>query len=258
MNDVNSGNAAKVQLSSAEMALVTEPGWILTKNSIMGKAVELLAEVSEGYKVQAAGLVAVFNRAAPDGTVETGRGMREEEGEAGMGAEGCGGEVGEGGGEREEDAAMGDGQPGHRHPGLLSAKISKGENYEGLPYVMLDYPRIFGREDVFAIRTMMWWGHYFSVTLHLKGRYKALFLPVIRERLGVLAGHGFLIGESEEEWRHELAPGNYRPLEMVEDIEALLTERPFLKLSAKCGLDRWNEAGSILQELFRVLVAVLC
>src|SRR5688500_20050079 len=53
-----------------------------------------------------------------------------------------------------------------------SPKISKGENYMGLPYVMLDYPRCFGKSDTFAIRTMFWWGNFFSVTLHLKGRYK--------------------------------------------------------------------------------------
>ena len=33
-----------------------------------------------------------------------------------------------------------------------SPKISKGENYKGLPYVMLDYPRCFGKTDIFAIR----------------------------------------------------------------------------------------------------------
>ncbi|HEY6901247.1 MAG TPA: hypothetical protein VI233_11410, partial [Puia sp.] len=61
-----------------------------------------------------------------------------------------------------------------------SPKISKGENYKGLPYVMLDYPRLFGREDVLAIRTFFWWGHGFSVTLHLKGEYRQQYLPVLK------------------------------------------------------------------------------
>ena len=70
-----------------------------------------------------------------------------------------------------------------------SAKISKGENM-GLPWVMLDYPRLFGQEDVLAIRTMFWWGHCFSVTLHLKGRYYGAYLPLLRERGGI-GGGGF-------------------------------------------------------------------
>src|SRR5580700_4684754 len=49
-------------------------------------------------------------------------------------------------------------------PLQTNPKISKGENYNGLPYVILDYPRLFSKENVFAIRTMFWWGNYFSVT----------------------------------------------------------------------------------------------
>ena len=53
-----------------------------------------------------------------------------------------------------------------------SPKISKGENYKGLPWLVLDYPRSFNKEEVFAIRTLFWWGNFFSVTLHLSGKYK--------------------------------------------------------------------------------------
>jgi len=34
----------------------------------------------------------------------------------------------------------------------IAPKISKGENYEGLPWVILDFPRYFDKENVFAIR----------------------------------------------------------------------------------------------------------
>src|SRR4051812_18837239 len=51
-------------------------------------------------------------------------------------------------------------------------KISRGERYKELPYVILDYPRHFSKADIFAFRTMFWWGHYFSATLHLSGGIK--------------------------------------------------------------------------------------
>ena len=35
-----------------------------------------------------------------------------------------------------------------------SGKISKGENYLGLPYQVLDYPSLFISKNVFAFRTM--------------------------------------------------------------------------------------------------------
>ncbi|MFK5012123.1 hypothetical protein ACI4AC_27485, partial [Klebsiella pneumoniae] len=42
----------------------------------------------------------------------------------------------------------------------LSPKISKGEQYLQLPYVMLDFPRNFTDNDFFAIRTFFWWGNH--------------------------------------------------------------------------------------------------
>ncbi len=51
-------------------------------------------------------------------------------------------------------------------------KISRGENYEGLPYLILDYPRLFDISNIFTIRIMFWWGNFFSITLHLAESYK--------------------------------------------------------------------------------------
>jgi hypothetical protein len=195
-------DAAKVQLSKEERTLVMDPGWILTKNSIMGKVGALFAELSG--RMQEGGPLPV----------------------------------------------------GDWPPNTFTPKISRGENYKGLPWAVLDYPRAFGREDVLAIRTLFWWGHYFSVTLHLKGKYKNLFLPVIRQHLALLEEAGFFIGTSDDEWRHELDSDNYQPLLAGMDT-AILEERTFLKLSAKCGLDRWDEADSVLLELYRILIGVI-
>src|SRR5690606_35248150 len=52
-----------------------------------------------------------------------------------------------------------------------SPKISKGENYRGLPYLVLDYPRIFDTEALFMVRSMFWWGNFFSITLHATGHF---------------------------------------------------------------------------------------
>src|SRR5450631_3207695 len=66
-------------------------------------------------------------------------------------------------------------------------KISRGENFKGLPFVVLDYPRLFNRENVFAIRSLFWWGKYFSVTLHLKGVYKELFSDQLKKNDSLLS-----------------------------------------------------------------------
>src|ERR1700737_3694132 len=39
-----------------------------------------------------------------------------------------------------------------------TAKISKGENYKGLPYLVRDFPRCFDKDAIFAVRCMFWCG----------------------------------------------------------------------------------------------------
>ena len=71
----------------------------------------------------------------------------------------------------------------------ISPKISKGENYHGLPWLTLDYPRYFQKEKVFAIRTMFWWGNFFSTTIHLSGQYKERYASAIAASDEALCHH---------------------------------------------------------------------
>lgn len=50
-------------------------------------------------------------------------------------------------------------------------KISKGENLNGQPYIMMDFPASFSNTDVLAFRSLFWWGHSFSFIWHIQGKY---------------------------------------------------------------------------------------
>jgi hypothetical protein len=54
---------------------------------------------------------------------------------------------------------------------VLPKKISKGQNYGGLPYWVVDFPSHFNNEDIITFRVVLWWGNYISVSLILSGRY---------------------------------------------------------------------------------------
>ena len=82
-----------------------------------------------------------------------------------------------------------------------SGKISKGENYLGLPYAILDYPAIFKKENVFAIRTMFWWGNFFSITLHISGRKRMREIN-ISKLVENLREKNFLFCINKKEWEH--------------------------------------------------------
>ena len=147
-------------------------------------------------------------------------------------------------------------------PGLLSSevltpspKIAKGENYNGLPYVMLDYPRLFNRENTFAVRTFFWWGHFFSVTLQLKGIYKQQYAPLLLHNLQLLQETGFYICISDDEWRHEFEEDNYVLLSQlnVTAVEKILLANDFCKLSAKISLPLWNQSKELLHTLYETI-----
>lgn len=144
-------------------------------------------------------------------------------------------------------------------PLQTSPKISRGENYNGLPYVILDYPRLFTKNDVFAIRTLFWWANYFSVTLHLKGKYKNLLADHIRKNLGLLSSKEFYLCISKDEWMHELDEMNYVLLsETDSDMQdEIFARQTFLKVSVKISLNQWNGSETLLLDAYRSLLQSL-
>jgi hypothetical protein len=138
-------------------------------------------------------------------------------------------------------------------------KISKGENYKGLPYVMLDYPRLFTKENVFAVRTFFWWANYFSITLHLKGRYKEKFVGAVQKNIFLLTENNFYLSITEDEWHHDIDEQNYI---LLNDLKDDLKQKHFLqssvlKISTKINLDKWNESETRLLHLYEVIVKCL-
>ncbi|RXK59274.1 hypothetical protein ESA94_14125 [Lacibacter luteus] len=131
------------------------------------------------------------------------------------------------------------------------AKISRGENYEGLPYVMLDYPRCFGKDDVFAIRTFFWWGHFFSITLHLKGTYLQQYNTSLLKNEETLIENDVWVNTGNEEWQHHFRSNN---MQLLKNNSALLQNKQLLKLAFVCSLNDWDNAEEILMKKFRLFL----
>jgi len=136
--------------------------------------------------------------------------------------------------------------------GSISPKISKGENYLGLPWLILDYPRYFDKENIFAIRTMFWWGHFFSTTLHLSGLYKDKYAGTIIKAYHDLCKNDFYVCIHEEQWHHHLDKENYLPVQdfSADDFGDQIYQSQFLKLTQKLSFSEWDDAVSRLSENF--------
>src|ERR1051325_5948104 len=124
------------------------------------------------------------------------------------------------------------------HTDFHAGKISRGENYKGLPYVILDYPRLFEKENVFAFRTIFWWGNYFSFTLHLKGKSLEHFRKSILENLTMVKTGDILIYAGDNEWEHDLSDRHY--LKLDKKAENFLKQKNFIKLSRKMELSEYQ------------------
>jgi hypothetical protein len=133
-----------------------------------------------------------------------------------------------------------------------SAKISKGENYLGLPWLMLDYPRHFKKENIFAIRTMFWWANFFSTTLHLSGTYSRQYHYNLINRYEDLAKNEFFICVHDEQWHHHLEEDNYELIKELSktDYTRQIKKATFIKIAQKLDLSEWDTAIGRLTENF--------
>jgi hypothetical protein len=136
-------------------------------------------------------------------------------------------------------------------------KISKGENYKGLPYLILDYPRVFEHENIFAVRTMFWWGNFFSVTLHLSGIYKKEAAEKLIAAYPSLKEKGYYVYCNEDPWEHHFEGGNYVLLSELIDFEKIVRERTFVKLTNKISLHQWGVSIEKLLDYFKEIIDML-
>lgn len=132
----------------------------------------------------------------------------------------------------------------HIHP-----KISKGENYLGLPWVMLDYPRNFSRDDVFAIRSFFWWGKHFSITLQLQGKHQQQFASSLQQHIS----KGWCICIGSDAWQHHFEMDNYRLFNEADNLSAF----PYIKLAKKIPLHEWDNVFDFFTSNFAELRNIL-
>ncbi|HWB25463.1 MAG TPA: hypothetical protein VG738_08275 [Chitinophagaceae bacterium] len=143
---------------------------------------------------------------------------------------------------------------------MVSPKIYKGEQYLGLPYVMLDYPRVYGVGNIMAIRCFFWWGNFFSITLHLQGRFMLACADALRAWVKQHAGNEWFIGVNNDAWQHHFGENNYCSLDVMgEDIlnDVLASDGGFVKLAKKLPLEQWDDAVQFFTKAYAELMQVL-
>lgn len=124
---------------------------------------------------------------------------------------------------------------------LINGKISKGENYKRLPFMMLDFPAFFTKDDILAFRTMFYWGNFISSTFHLQGSYLTKFGDALIERFRNSESIYFCVNNSP--WEYDYKSNNYVLLRELssEEIEDHFKNTNFIKLSVKFPVEEMPE-----------------
>jgi hypothetical protein len=142
---------------------------------------------------------------------------------------------------------------------MVPPKISKGENYQQLPYVMLDYPRYFTQKDTIAIRTFFWWGDGINMHLLIKGQYQPLVVKSIMAQIQLLHQQQFYICIYQNEWQHHFNEDNYLTIQQMDESKLLqiLQSKSFIKIAKKIPLKEWDGVDIFLKETFLTLINLI-
>lgn len=137
-------------------------------------------------------------------------------------------------------------------------RVAKGENYHELPYFLMDYPSVFHREDIFAMRWMCWWGKYFSASIILSGQSLAKYGNALVQQKEAL--HSFQFCLHKDPWENRRLPKYFQPFTKVdsEQIEKCQHEHQFIRLTHFYPLseaweiqEKFDEDFALLREIFK-------
>lgn len=136
-------------------------------------------------------------------------------------------------------------------------KVSRGEHYQGLPYRVLDYPRHFQAQEIFAWRTLFWWGQFFSVTLHLRGPHLMPEANRMVEKLLSRTGIPVRISLEGNEWDHDAREAPLLTSASAEAWVPQISHAPFCKLTVLFALEDFENLGEKIRACYELFSAAL-
>lgn len=129
-----------------------------------------------------------------------------------------------------------------------SGKISRGDNYKGLPYLVLDYPRYSHGNEIFLFRTMFWWGNYFLCMLISQNCSHRLKDNLPTEKVGFFLNHG------KSPWNYDLADVSWKPMNKAQTLSGPL---PFISIGKRVNFNEIDQLADISRATFDTVLSFL-
>lgn len=115
-------------------------------------------------------------------------------------------------------------------------KITRGENYKLMPYVVLDYPQISDANFRILLRTMFWWGHYISLSLYI---HKSLFSQCLPSGQ-LMPLETYLLTDSDI-WNQQINKNSYAMITSTDELVTAAAKCDYLKLSTILPIEQYEQ-----------------
>jgi len=113
-----------------------------------------------------------------------------------------------------------------------SPRLTRGDNYQQMPYRVLDYPRFFDKADMLVFRTVILWGYPIGMHFILSGKARTRFRASIEKELA-RPQTPFYVSLHETPWYWEFPHADWaEPAAMsIPAMKREIDKRDFLKIS---------------------------
>lgn len=143
------------------------------------------------------------------------------------------------------------------YPG--TGKISRGSNYRSLPYLILDFPNLFSKQEILACRTMIWWGKEISCSLHLEGNILEKYRQQLHNNISAFIASGFYLCINNSPWEYHFERENYLPINEMKqsDLNKMISTKSFIKISRRLDINQINKLEQFTLETFSLYLMAL-
>lgn len=137
----------------------------------------------------------------------------------------------------------------------LNGKITRGDNHHGFPYLLLDYPNHFSKDEIVAARNLIWFGNGFHCTLHVRG---ALVDSVVTNLKSLSASNNIHICMNKHEWIHDINNKDWIQVNAIDKklTEQLLQQR-WIKLGIEIPIAKPDEWKNALVDVYETWISIL-
>jgi hypothetical protein len=136
----------------------------------------------------------------------------------------------------------------------------KGEHLEDFPYQYVDFPRFYTREEKFAFRSLVWWGHHIIFALIVEGPLVKQYRRNLFNRFSEVADRHLCLCLSPSLWEWKAGPGFTLAITQHHrsEIAAALDHRTFFKIARFMPFDDPAiETGTVIDEGLKTFQAIL-